>query len=467
MPTVSGTLYYDGNRTATVATATGVIASVPVALQDMSGNVLDTVLTNSDGTFQFSNVVAGNYLVSEAWDGVIGKCPPLDNVILNFGVIPPGATNLDCTIHNTWIVSVDTSPVTNINMMNGPVKYTPLTIAPNVLVDPSNLVTASDGGTFGLFPAGTAANTGVEPAAGTIHPYPEILSDFNYVMPQVPPPTSVVPNDGQYTVQNIMSAAWGNSHPSTALPSWWRIADHTTGNETGRAMIVNGYTKGFVIKHSTITVQPNTKYMVSYWVLNLCRQPTGYVNPEFSAVVLAEDGTTEIYRHSFTDEIVINPLCPEWVQIGTIFDSGDNAQVAIRLLAEGGPQTGNDFAIDDVALNRVDVLELVITKSASCSIATSGGIIDFIICIENQSDFFATQVTLIDDLTGCLVDPKFTIDGENWYPWTGSLEIDSLGPKEIGCGLIRGEIKQGLTNIITNKASVQATFCAALQEEEK
>ena len=463
MPNVSGALYYDGNRTATVGTATGVIANVPIILQDSVGNILQTVLTDSTGHFMFTGVVAGNYMVSEAYDGVSGKCPPLSYVVLNSAAdsIPPSATHLDCTVRNTWLETVNGGDITNINMMNGPVCYEPLVLDPNMVLHSTNLVTAADNGTFGLFNPGTVANTGAGTGAGH-HPYPEIVSAFGYVEPN---PNAVTPPDGSYTIQNIMNNAWSNSHPSTIAPAWWRIADHTTGNETGRMMVINGYTQGYVIGQATIVVDANTKYLTSYWILNLCRQATGYINPEFSVLITDQDDNV-IYEHDFTDEIIPNPQCPKWQQIGTIFTTADDTTaITIQFISQGGAATGNDFVLDDVALNEVDVLELDITKEVSCSYATIGGVLYYGITITNPTDYLATQIILTDDLSENFDDVEFTLDGENWLPWTGSLDIDDLAPGESGDIIIRGKVKIGAD--IVNTATVQANFCTVVVEEEE
>lgn len=59
-----------------------------------------------------------------------------------------------------------------------------------------NLIAAADDGTFGTFPAGTPANTGVPE-----EPYPGVTPDFTYVLPN---PEAFAPFGGEYTVQNLM-----------------------------------------------------------------------------------------------------------------------------------------------------------------------------------------------------------------------------------------------------------------------
>ena len=465
MATVSGRVQYDGGRTAASSPSNPGLQGVSVVLQDLSaqgtGQGLTAItITNGNGNYEFSNVPAGSYqlvesAISTMASGTVDWSTATMMPLLNGGTLPPielayphapsSATNLDCTIRNTFLLTIGASNITQ-DFLNGPVAYVPLKFS-GIVVDPINLITAADFGTFGSFSAGTIANTG---AAA----YPEIGSQFVHTMPDT---AVVTPPDGSYTIQNIMNNAHSNSNPAGA-PSWWRIADHTTGNEMGRMMVINGYYAGYVIGQTTVAVEPNTDYLTSYWVLNLCRQPTGYVNPEFSVKILDMSGGT-IYSHNFTDEIGVNPDCPEWIQIGTIFNTHTNTQITVQFISEGGPETGNDFVIDDVSLNRVETLTLNVQKDA-CPIAWPGGRVRFAITIDNPTLWTATQVNIIDDLS-YLNTPEYSIDaGDTWHEWTGSLAIDDIPPEtEVGILLLRGVVPRGTSGVITNQANVEVTFC--------
>jgi len=235
MPNITGRVQYDGARTGAASPSFPGIQNVQVYLYDSTGYIQATYYTDAtDGHFAFINYAAGNYTIAIATDSIQGKNPPISSVIGYPSVVPIAATHLDCTARNTFSFTIGAQDI-NHDFVLGPVRYTPLSLHTDPFSYGANILTDFDGGTFGVFPAGIAGNSG----AGASQPYP-LGSDFGYVQPQTPPPTSVTPNDGYFTVQNLMNQTWSNSHPTSANPAWWRISDHTLGNEQGRMMVVNG-----------------------------------------------------------------------------------------------------------------------------------------------------------------------------------------------------------------------------------
>jgi hypothetical protein len=78
---------------------------------------------------------------------------------------PNDATNLDSTTPNTILLTVNILDLMNQNILNGPVKYTPISTITDSCstVSPDNLIKNADGGTFGTYSAGTPSNTGANP----------------------------------------------------------------------------------------------------------------------------------------------------------------------------------------------------------------------------------------------------------------------------------------------------------------
>jgi len=488
MLSVTGRLQYDANRTAVSSTSNFGLQGVTIILQDLSTEesgvgLTVATLTSGNGDFNFTNVPAGSYQLVEAYGVPTTYTAGADwstaviRPIIDGGTTPPisyasphapvSATHLDCTIRNTRLLTNISTDQTGQDFLNGPVAYIPMTLDSGLVVIPTNLVKDADNGTFGSFNPGTLANTGAGSYPANQGPYPEIQPQFSYTYPL--DSSTVTPIDGHYTVQNIMNNAHSNSNP-TPIASWWRVADHTTGNEMGRMMVVNGDGLGKIIGQTTIAVSQNTNYLTSYWILNLCKNDNGsYADPAFGVVVLGENGDT-IFDEDLGVEIPINPNCPEWKQIGAVFNTGNNTEITIQFFSKGPAATGNDYALDDVALYRlVDVPELIVTKDVSCSFAAPGGTLYYEITIENNtSDFNATQITIHDDMPNLDHDSlMYSVDaGQSWEKWTGSLVVDDIFPGEFGILLLRGSVALDSSGTITNSASVDVTFCPVINEEE-
>ncbi|HEK8872031.1 TPA: hypothetical protein STX85_002834, partial [Clostridioides difficile] len=194
MATVSGQIVFDRNRSATIDSGDSGIANVPVVLQDIATGVRLTVLTNASGNYVFTNVPNGNYRIVEAFGttggvptpgnfaaAIVGPVPIAEIPPISSVINPPiGSTNLDGTTPNTLLITVAGSDITNQNILNGPVIYTPIQniLDSCVSVSNINLIIDADNGTFGFFPPGTPSNTGPE-----IEPYPNVTPDFTYVVP--------------------------------------------------------------------------------------------------------------------------------------------------------------------------------------------------------------------------------------------------------------------------------------------
>ncbi len=352
MSTVTGRLTYDNARS---NSDTSGIANVPMVLQDTSTGQAVAVLTDTNGNYTINNVPAGsNYQVVEYygytpaptsttadWSNATiqpvittgGKFPPISYVTNP----PPTATRLDAVTSTTMKFSVPSTGTATVNTVrNGPVADLPIggALDSHITVDPNNLITGLDKGTFGTAPAGSGVNTG----AGATAPYSDINSTFQY--------TQIQPADGQYSIQNIMDV------PSSW--TWRNFADHTTGNETGRYMAVGGSNPNQNVLEQTISVQPNTNFMFSTWISNMNKK-TGLVLPSLAVQILGANKEV-IYNHTMGSQgksLEATPNNPTWVQVGDILNSGNNTSLTIRLVSLGGAAAGNDFAVDDIKLNQV------------------------------------------------------------------------------------------------------------------
>jgi len=426
MATISGRILFDRTRTAAPPTGMIGINNVPVVLQNtatgfrlavMTVTVKDADENDTYGNFSFINVTPGNYRVVEAYGTPAVASPGDFNLAeagdIPSGVVPPisyiqdppvGATNLDCTTPNTLLITVASADMSNLYICNGPVKYTPIVMDPSVSVYwATNYINIADEGSFGLFPAGTPVMTGADP-----NPYPNVNPDFRYVQPV---PNSPYPRDGEYTIQNIAtSITYQNNNV------WWRIADYTTGNETGRMMIVNGDNPitgdNLIFFKNVVFIKPETYYLFVTWIINLIKI-TGRVDPALGIRILAPDGKV-LYNKSVGEAIPINMNEPEWREVGTIIYSGDYSTLDVQFVSLGAAASGNDYAVDYIGLFEVDITLSEPIKSASPSTVSVGDTVNITVIFTNESDLPMTGIQFKDPLP----------DGLTFKP--GSVTINQL-----------------------------------------
>ena len=414
MATISGRVIFDRDRSATISPEDTGIFGVSVVLQNIETNQRLTIYTDMNGDYSFVNIPNGNYRIVESY-GIdeaipspgnfelatigsipIGNDPPI-SIINN---PPVGATDLDSLTPNTLLVTVSGADLLNQNFLDGPIRNIPIqTILDTCAsISEENLITAADNGTFGFFPVGTPANTGVSE-----EPYPEVTPDYTYVLPN---PDEYTPFGGEYTVQNIM-----NNALSQQIGAWWRIADHTTGNETGRMMVVNGFEPGSIFFTTTVSVTPNTNYLFSSWILNLFRA-TGYANPELGVIILDEEGNS-IYSATLGAQIPVNTIVPEWKEIGTVINSRDNTTLTVQFLSEAPEAIGNDYVIDDISLREIEVPIFTPKKIGSTTVASVGDIVTYTVTLENTCSSPLRNVFFTDIVpTGFIFIPDtVTING--------------------------------------------------------
>ena len=178
-------------------------------------------------------------------------------------------------------------------------------------------------------------------------------------------------------MQNIMTNAMSN-----VIGAWWRIADHTTGDETGRMMVVNGFDPGAIFFRSTVPVTPNTFFLFSTWILNLFKV-TGFPPAELGVRILDQNNNV-IFQQTLGVEIPVNVNEPEWKQVGTVINSLGNTQLTVEFFSEGVGVVGNDYVIDDIALQPITVPTFIPVKSVSTTTANVGDIVTYTVQLTNK-----------------------------------------------------------------------------------
>ena len=415
MATISGRVVFDRNRSATISSGDSGLANIPVVLQNVNTTQRLTVLTDAGGNYTFVNVPNGSYRIVESYGapGAVttpgdfsgaapgsvpeGADPPI-TAALN---PPPGSTNLDSLTPNTLFVTVNGADVFNQSFLDGPVIYTPIQAILDscAVISGENLIDVADDGTFGSFPPGTPPNTGAP-----VEPYPGVTPDFTYVLPN---PNTYTPFGGEYTVQNIMNDALSES-----IGAWWRIADHTTGDETGRMRVINGDTPGAVFFRAVVAVRPNTNYLFTAWILNLF-DVTGYPDPELGVRVLGQSGGV-LYSATLGTLIPPNVNAPEWKQIGTILNSRDNTSLTVEFISEGPEVIGNDYAIDDVSFREIQVPLFLPVKTVDRQNANVGESVRFTVTLTNTCESPLTNVFFRDVIPNGLSFVSGSVSINGW-----------------------------------------------------
>ncbi|MDR2532647.1 MAG: carboxypeptidase-like regulatory domain-containing protein, partial [Oscillospiraceae bacterium] len=359
MATISGRLLFDRDRVNNPAAPNvSGIANVPVILQNTSTLAAVASLTDTSGNYSFINVPVGNYRIVEVYGAAGAVLPPAD---FNEAVVesipaaavpplsfvsnsPTEATNLDCVTPNTILVTItdNSENITVQAILNGPVLYTPIETLMDECADiiDGNLIIAADGGKFGFFEPGTPANTA--PTTPPVEPFPGLVPDFEYVLSSstFPPPS---PDDGEYVIQNIMNDNYNNFGHAPG-GTWHRIADRTTGNETGIFMLVNGYDIDSVFFTTAVSVNSKSHYLFSAWILNVYKFRGPFLPPALG-VRITGNNTGLLYEGSLGVEIPLRATVPEWKQIGTDIFTRSNTSITINFVSEGEAGFGNDYAV--------------------------------------------------------------------------------------------------------------------------
>lgn len=436
MATLSGRIVFDRDRSATISGGDTGLANVPIVLQNIKSSARLVILSDSNGNYAFNNVPPGDYRLVESYKTAGGILTPGDFGMADIGPIPEGgnppisyatnppveATNLDSLTPDTVLLTLDGNDVSDMNFLDGPVTYTPIEsiLDDYVVISDDNLIDEAGGGDFGIFPPGTLANTGV-----ATDPFPGMSPDFVYVLPN---PATFTPDDGQYTIQNIM-----NNARSTGIGTWWRVASRNKGNEEGLMMVVNGHMPGSVIFKTTVAVDRSTYYLFDSWILNLFKI-NGYADPKLRIRIRTLD-LDVIYDATLGNEIPVSYNAPEWKQIGSVVNSRNNDYLVIEFISEGDAAIGNDYVLSGISLCEIDVPLFTPVKSCNVSQATVGEVVEYSITLENTSNNPLVDIVIHDVMPdGLTIVPDSLTVNDVPFPeilLASGLGLPDLEPKGI------------------------------------
>lgn len=190
---------------------------------------------------------------------------------------------------------------------------------------------------------------------------------------------------GLYTITTSPQLVWASFPPCD---------DHTFGNGTGNMMLVNGAgIPGAGIWCQTVTVTPNTWYVMSFWVI------TSPISP--AQLQFAVNGMPLGNVFQATPGLCV------WEQFSTAWFSGAAASATICILSQnaGNGTLGDDFALDDISL------------SAACSVS------DQVTVSIAEADAVAPATLVLPcnaSQTGIQLDGSASSSGPNIsYLWSG------------------------------------------------
>lgn len=152
-----------------------------------------------------------------------------------------------------------------------------------------------------------------------------------------------VPSDGQYTLSSstMMNGNWINKQ------------DHTTGDTSGKALIVNAsFTAGEFYRREVTGLCVNTTFEFTAWLLNAynpssnaCSGTGIPINVKFQ---IWDQTETQLLAEGDTGNIN-GSTTADWTQYGLTFTVlAGQTSVVLKMLNNGAGGCGNDLAIDDI-----------------------------------------------------------------------------------------------------------------------
>lgn len=141
-------------------------------------------------------------------------------------------------------------------------------------------------------------------------------------------------NEGRYSIGTTGQSLHANFSPH---------GDHTSGS--GNMMVVNGHgSPNTVVWQQTVNVQPHADYAFSVWVCNqsVCSQ-----------------NELSVLQFRINDSLLGSPFTAPndtstWEQFYEIWNSGGCGTATITIVNQTTVLSGNDFAIDDIGMCRLD-----------------------------------------------------------------------------------------------------------------
>lgn len=184
--------------------------------------------------------------------------------------------------------------------------------------------------------------------------------------------------------------------PSLQNSAWTSCGDHTSG--TGNMLMANTNDAGEIVWEQTVSVVPNTDYMLTYWVLN--NNPT-----DPAAVQSMVDGSII----GPVTNISYNASC-QWTAVTELWNSGTDTLINLQISTAAIAGRGNEISIDDIYFGASCFAQDSVTIAVTPEKVSAGpdGIIcegdDFYLIMAFASNY--SQITWTTSGTGTFNDPN-------------------------------------------------------------
>ena len=326
-------------------------APAPLSLTYSITNL--TCINANDGTI-FGYGIGGsgvytNYTLS-------GPIPPLNSTTGFFTGLPPGNYTLTVT-DNTGA----SFPQPGIIIPN-PAGLTLTAASPTICIGGSTTLTASGGGpyTWSVVPGTEVVPTGANPTVS-----PSVNATYTVNSTTVTPNNLIYNGDfflgnvgftTDYTYYNpnnptFAQRAYGIvTNPNSWEPGFASCGDRGTGS--GRMMVIDGSTSnGGNDKFwcQTVPVTPGQNYNFSYWAQTLALPSPAIIDVVINGVSLGTNAAPAV---------LCSTTATPWIQTNYSWNSGVSTTAEICLYNRNTASAGNDFAIDDLVLSRINTCVL-------------------------------------------------------------------------------------------------------------